>query len=191
LSAIKFQYWHDHARSFDAMATWQHLLARVDRGTEVSALRALGVSRDFFEVLGYEPVLGRGFVAAEHVPGGPAVAVISHAMWRTHFGSAADVVGRSIRLNGEAVTVVGMLPESFAFPYEDEAVEVIFPLRLSVDPNDVAENWPTIARLREGVTREQARADVVSHRAIPGSVSEPGVETGSRDDARHVQRPTW
>jgi putative ABC transport system permease protein len=55
LSAVKFQYWHDHARSFDAMATWRHLLARVDKGTDVAAVPALGVSRDFLRVLGYTP----------------------------------------------------------------------------------------------------------------------------------------
>jgi predicted permease len=104
------------------------------------------------------------------------VTVISHAMWRSHFGSAADVVGSAIRMNGEPVTIVGVLPESFAFPYEDEAVEAIVPLRLSIDPNDIAENWPTIARLREGVTREQAQADVVSlietfRSAYPNQVS--------------------
>jgi putative ABC transport system permease protein len=177
LSAVKFQYWHDHARAFDAMATWRHLPTRVDRGTEVSAVRGLSVSRDFLGVLGYTPVLGRGFVAAEHVPGGPMVAVISPAMWRTHFGSAADVVGRTIRLNDKPVAIVGVLPEPFVFPYEDEALDVIVPLQLTVDANDVAENWPTIARRREGVTRAQAQADVASltasfRAAYPNQVSE-------------------
>ena len=177
LSAAKFQYWRDHARSFDAMATWRHLLARVDSGTDVVAVPALGASADFFRVLGYTPVLGRGFVSAEHLPGGPMVAVISHAMWRTQFGSAADVVGQTIRVNDEPVAIVGVLAESFAFPYEDEPVQVIVPLRLTVDPNDVAENWPTIARLREGVSREQAQTDVASliasfQAAYPNQVSQ-------------------
>ena len=72
--------------SFDAMATWRPLLGAVDIGGEVSAVRTLAVSRDFLQVLGYTPALGRGFAPAEHVPGGPRVAIISHAMWRTHFG---------------------------------------------------------------------------------------------------------
>jgi putative ABC transport system permease protein len=201
LSAVKFQYWYDHARSFDAMATWRHSLGRVDIGGEVSAVRALGVSRDFFQVVGYTPTLGRGFVAAEHVPGGPRVAVISRAMWRTHFGGAADVVGRTIRFDGEPVTMFGVLPESFAFPYEDEAVEVIFPLRLTVDPNDVAENWPTIARLREGVTRDEAQTDVASlsesfRAAYPNQVSEQdrGMTLATFSElyvSANVQRARW
>src|SRR5260221_7776126 len=70
LSAPKFQYWHDYARAFDAMATWRSLPGLVDVGGEVSAVRALGVSRDFLQVVGYAPVLGRGFQPAEYVPGG-------------------------------------------------------------------------------------------------------------------------
>jgi putative ABC transport system permease protein len=177
LSSVKFQYWHDQARAFDAMATWRSLPGRIDGGGEVLAVRALAVSPDFFPVLGYVPALGRGFVAAEQAPGGPRVAIISEALRRTHFGGAADVVGRTIRLTGEPVTIVGVLPESFAFPYEDEPVEVIVPLHLTVDPKDVAENWPTIARLRQGVTRGQAQTDVAlltgSFRsAYPNQVSE-------------------
>jgi len=177
LSSVKFQYWHDHARSFDAMATWRSSLDQVGITEERSNVRALSVSRDFLNVLGYTPALGRGFVAAGHVSGDPSVAIVSHAMWRTRLGSAADMVGHTIRLNDEPVTVVGVLPEFFEFPYQDEPVDVIVPLRMTVDPNDVAENWPTIARLREGVTREQAQADIVSltasfRAAYPNQMSE-------------------
>ena len=200
-SATKFQYWHDHARSFEAMATWRHVLARVDTGTEVSAVQTLGVSRDFLRVLGFTPRLGRGFVTAEHVSGSPMVAVISHAMWRTHFGGAADVVGRSIRLNDQPVTIIGVLPESFAFPYENDAVDVILPLALIADPNDIAENWPVIARLREGVSREQAQTDITSliepfRQAYPNQVGEQdrGMTLATFSElyvADNVRRALW
>jgi predicted permease len=162
LSATKFQYWRDHARSFDAMATWQSLLARVEIGGEVSAARTLRVSHDFLQVLGYAPAVGRGFVAAEYSKDGSNVAMISHGAWRTHFGSSGDVVGRAIRVNGEPFTIVGVLPESFEFPYENAPVTVIVPVGLTVDPNDVAEDWPAIARIGKGTTREQAEAEVSS-----------------------------
>lgn len=162
LSSAKFEYWRDHARSFDAVATWRSFLAPVDVGTEVSTVRSLSVSRDFLQVLGYTLPLGRAFEPTEDVPGAAKVAIISHALWRTQFGVAADVVGRTIRVNGEPLTIVGVLPESFAFPYEDEPQQMLVPLGLTADPNDVAEDWPTIARIRKGVTREQAQADVAS-----------------------------
>ena len=158
-------------------------------GADVSAVRALGVSRDFLQVLGYTPALGRGFVAAEHEPGGPMVAIISHAMWRTRFGSAADVVGRTIRLNDEPVAIVGVLPESFAFPYEDEPVEVIVPLRTDRGSRrrrrELADDRPA-PRGRDA--RAGADRRRIAHRAVPGRVSEPGVRAGPRDDPRDVQR---
>jgi putative ABC transport system permease protein len=162
LSSVKFQYWHDQARSFEAMATWRPVQSRVGTGGEGAHLLTLEASPDFLRVLGYRPALGRDFVAAEHVPNAPRVALVSPGMARTHLGGAAGVVGRTIVLNGDAVTVIGVLPESFAFPYEAEPVEVIFPLRLTVDPEDVAEDWPVVARLREGVTHGQALAEVTS-----------------------------
>jgi predicted permease len=177
MSAAKFQYWHDHARAFDAMATWRHSLLGVDRAGEISAVQALGVSRGFLDVVGYTPALGRRFDPADYAAEASSVAIISHSMWRTHFGGASDVVGRPLHVNGEPLTVVGVLPASFAFSYEDRAVEVLLPLSLKVDPNDIAEDWPTIARLREGVTSEQAQAEVASltgsFRALyPNQVSE-------------------
>ena len=132
LSSVKFQYWRDHARSFDAMATWRAYLGRADVDGDVSAARALAVSRDFLRVLGYTPARGRGFEPAEDAPGGADVAIVSHAMWRTHFTSAADAVGRTIRLNDKSFTIVGVLPEQFAFPYEDELPDVLVPLRLRI-----------------------------------------------------------
>jgi putative ABC transport system permease protein len=97
LSAAKFQYWHDHTRAFEAMATWQVRPAHVDMGAQVSAVRALYVSRDFLHVLGHPPALGRDFLPNEDAPGGRLVAIISHAIWRTHFGSTTDTIGRIIR----------------------------------------------------------------------------------------------
>jgi len=162
LSATKFQYWHDHARAFESMATWQMQLARVDTGAQVTAVRTLHVSGDFLHVLGYTSALGRGFLPNEHAPGSATVAIISQAMWRTHFGGTADAVGRTIRMNDKPVEIVGVLPESFAFPHENEPVGLIVPLALTVNPDDVAENWPTIARLQRGVTREQAQSELTS-----------------------------
>jgi putative ABC transport system permease protein len=178
LSSAKFQYWHDHARSFEAMATWQSTREQADIADERSTLRALAVSGGFFEVVGYTPAHGRGFGSGDFAPGAPGVAIISQAMWQTRFAGAADVVGRTIRLNGELFTIAGMLPETFAFPYEDEPADVLVPLRMTVDPNDVAEDWPTIARLREGVAREQAQAEVAAlmapfRAAYSNQVSDP------------------
>jgi putative ABC transport system permease protein len=201
LSATKFQYWHDHARSFDAMATWRSSVARAAVNGELSIIRALAVSTGFFAVVGDAPVRGRGFTPADFAPDGPSVAMISHAMWETRFGRAADVGGRTIRLDGESVSVAGVLPEAFAFPYEDEPIDVIVPLRMTVDPKDVAEDWPAIARIRDGVTHEQAQAETAAlmpafRTTYPGQVSERdrGMRLATFAELyvdRGVQRALW
>ncbi len=162
LSGSKFQYWRDHARSFQAMATWRSHRGQIGDGAEASSVHSLRVSRDFLDVLGYRPALGRDFTLAEDVPDGPRVALVSRRLWRTRFGDYGNVGGRTLRLDEELYAVIGVLPESFAFPYETEPVEVIVPLGLTADPADVAENWPTIARLENGVDRAAALSDVES-----------------------------
>jgi len=126
---------------------------------EPATVHQLAVSPGFFAVVGKAPMHSQRFMPAVLVGGGPIVAIISHAMWQTRFAGAADVVGRTIRLDGEPVTIADVLPESFEFPYEDEPIDLIVPLRMTVDPNDVAEDWPAIARLGDGVTHEQARSE--------------------------------
>jgi putative ABC transport system permease protein len=122
-------------------------------------------------------------------------------MWGTRFAHVADVAGRTIRLNGEHVTIAGVLPKSFAFPYQDEPIDVIVPLRLTVDPTDIAEDWPAIARLRDGVSREQARAETSAlmtgfRTAYPGQVSDQdrGMVLATFNELyvdRGVQRALW
>lgn len=162
LTPGKYQYWRDNARSLDATATWRGFRGRTDQGGNLSGVTGLRVSRDFLDVLGYLPAQGRDFTVNEDVSGGAPVMIVSHHLWQTHFGGASDVAGRTLRLNGQPYTVVGVLPENFDFPYLDEPVELLVPLGLSVDPMDEGENWPTIAVLREGVTREEAEAEVGS-----------------------------
>ncbi len=201
LSATKFQYWHDHARSFDAMATWRPRVAAASLQGESSTLHALEVSGDFFAVVGHAPARGPGFAPADRAPDGPGVAIISHAMWDRRFARAADLGGLTMRLDGEPVAIAGVLPESFSFPYQDEPVDVIMPLRMAADPTDIAENWPAIARLRDDVTHQQARAETAAllagfRAAYPSQVSDTdrGMGLASFNDIyvdRGVQRALW
>jgi predicted permease len=83
-------------------------------------------------------------------------------LWRTHFGAAADAVGRTIHVNGTEVAIIGVLPEAFAFPHEIETAGILVPARMTVDAANAAEDWPVVARLRTGVTRTQAQTDIAS-----------------------------
>ena len=87
---------------------------------------AAGVTANLFAVLGVAPTLGRAILAAEDVPDGERVAVIGHALWVRRFGGDPAVVGRTILLDGQKYTVIGVMPPRFSFPFRD--VEVWVPM---------------------------------------------------------------
>lgn len=115
------------------------------------------VGAGYFRVLGVPPAIGREFLPDEDVPGGPALAVLSHRLWRSQFGSDAGIVGDTIRLRGEPYEVVGVMPESF-----DEAAEadVWTPLRPSRTGEGGGANFVVIGRLRPGADWPQADAEL-------------------------------
>lgn len=130
----------------------------------------------------------------------PSVGIISRAIWEARFARAADLAGRSILLEGQSMAVV-VLPESFAFPYEDDPIDMIVPLHMAVDPNDIAEDWPAIGRLRDGVNQEPAQAETSAlmaafRAAHPSQVSDQdrGMRLATFNELyvdRGVQRALW
>ena len=133
-----------------------------EAGQPAELLRGLNVSADFFPLLGVQPELGRVFTADEDRPGKNDVVVISHATWRQHFGGAPDVLGRTLRINGETVTVIGVMPERFDYPVVWTRVDAWRPIAFSDDARrDRGTNYLTeIARLKPGVTLRQAQTEV-------------------------------
>ena len=117
------------------------------------------VSAGFFRVLGISPFLGREFSADEDRPGGPAVAVLGHGLWRRAFGSDPRVVGRVIRLKGEPYTVVGVLPASFRGAVQ---ADLWTPLRPSTTGEGEGINYEIVARLRPGVSWAAANSELAA-----------------------------
>ncbi|GAG46142.1 unnamed protein product, partial [marine sediment metagenome] len=113
------------------------------------------VTANTFDILRVDPILGRTFTPQESVPGSPMVAVISHSVWRTRFQSDPDVVGQTIRVNGEPATLIGVMPEEFAFPYWQD---VWVPLRMN--PLELERGagpgLEAFGRLRDDATLQQA-----------------------------------
>lgn len=157
--AYRFEFASERARAFESMATWRHtsMVGDETAGEELAVLR---VSHEFLEVVGREPVLGRSFTSEDDRPGSADVAILGHGFWRTRFGGDPTVLGRTIALGGTLHTIVGVLPARFDFPQEPDAGDVLVPLRLVADPLDAAQDWPILARLRPGVERTAARADL-------------------------------
>ena len=119
------------------------------------------VSAEFFSVLGARPELGRTFVSGEDAAGNDRYVVLSHDLWEQRFGGNANVVGRSIELEGTSRQIVGIMPANFQFP--SPKTEVWVPLHN--DSGNQVEYWagdfmPVIGRLRPGTTLAQARAEI-------------------------------
>ena len=154
-------------------------------------IRSVGVSANFFHMLGVEPARGRAFSRQETFPEGPAVVMLSNALWQSRFAGDAGILGKAIRLDDKSYTVVGVMPAGFRFPDEDLQPQLFIPFQLPpyVDWNA---KWLSdtyvIARLRKGVSLEEARAELqnINDRDF-AQVSPPFVQMGRRTVQVQVQ----
>ena len=104
------------ASAFDALTTLNfQSFAVSEPGQPAERLGAVSVSADAFATFGIPPLLGRPFAAAEYEPGRNQVALLSHAYWQQRYGGAPGVIGRTLRLDGRNVTIVGVMPPRFDY----------------------------------------------------------------------------
>ena len=111
-----YRYYRDHDRTLDGLAAYDASGIALTVGVGNDNLQAEGwlVSDNYFEVLGIQPVVGRGFAADEgRIPGQSPVAWISHGFWQRRFGGEPGVVGREVRLNGHRFAIIGVAPAGF------------------------------------------------------------------------------
>jgi putative ABC transport system permease protein len=113
-------------------------------------------------MLGVKPMMGRPFALEEDRFGAARVAIISYGLWQRQYGGASDVIGKSIRLDGEPTQVIGVMPRGFMFPHR--IVEVWQPLMSSLAPQQQIRhdlhNFAVVGRLRPGISLEQARTEI-------------------------------
>jgi putative ABC transport system permease protein len=135
-------------------------------GAEPEDLRAQRVTAGFFDVLRTRPAIGQPFTAEHEVDGRHRVAVLSDALWRRRFGGNPDIVGRTLPLEGGNYEVIGIMPPDFAYPVgavrpTDLWVPYVVPPGERVrNPNTRSIYLQTIARLKPGVSLEQAQAQM-------------------------------
>jgi predicted permease len=125
-------------------------------------------SPSLFGVLGIAPQLGRAFTEQEATPGNDNVAVISHDLWVQRFGGRADIVGKEVRLNGQTLQIVGVMPAGFAFPTRSVQLWVpyAFTPQQASDAGRGIESSTSIGRLKPGATIAQLNSElgVIAHR---------------------------
>src|SRR5216110_2469413 len=78
------------------------------------------VTEDFFKITGVSPILGRDFTAADNKPGAEKVTILGHEIWQRDFGGDPRIIGESVRINGKAATVIGVMPPNFKFPVSEQ-----------------------------------------------------------------------
>jgi putative ABC transport system permease protein len=153
--------WKASTKVFDGMAGYSHRSFILTGRETPDRFEGAAVTDGFFQVLGVAPVVGRGFQSGEDQPGGAKIVILSHGLWQRRFGGDPSIVGQSLVLNGNSYTVVGVLPETFQFALAGSA-ELWIPLTAS--PEQMSRrfwHWlNVIGRLKPGVTREQAEAEM-------------------------------
>lgn len=159
LSEPKFLFLRDHNQSFQAVTATQEMGSNtyLFDESETEYIRGVIVSADFFRVLGVLPASGRGFTKQEDSPAGERVVILSDGLWRRRFGSEPGLIGKTIALNGNAYAVVGIMPPGFEY---FGAQDVFLPMRANPASKNEGHNWRVIGRLKQGVTTDQARAEL-------------------------------
>jgi len=154
-----FDEWRQRARSFEAIASYSFDSVTLE-GTPAEELGStLVVSKEFFDVLQARPVVGRTFSAGDILPRRRSHAIVlSHALWQRRWAGDAAAIGRQVVIDGEPLTVIGVMPPNVDFP--PQAVDAW--ILQDFDPQDRAwdRRLATIARLKPGVTARQAEDDM-------------------------------
>jgi putative ABC transport system permease protein len=159
--AAEFLEWRDQAKSFEQIGAYRSDTSDMTGSGEPERLNAGFASADLFATLGVAPALGRSFTMEEDTTGGAQAVILSDKLWRRRFGADPQVIGRTLTLEGQNRTVIGIMPPSFRFL--DEA-DLWLPLALNVNQQlnrqGGAVRVEVIARLKQGVTLEAASADL-------------------------------
>jgi predicted permease len=166
ISYPNFLDWQRRNTSFSATAAYRQEDDSLTGNGETERVRVGMISHGFFKILGIQPVAGRLFTAEEDRLGTGKVALIGGGLWQRRFGSSPDVLGKTLTVNGDGYTVVGIIPRDFRLDgiNFDEIKDVYIPIGQNTDllfqRRDVHAGTRAIARLKPGVTLAAARGEM-------------------------------
>ncbi|HKG23981.1 MAG TPA: ABC transporter permease, partial [Blastocatellia bacterium] len=155
-----FISWREQNQVFEDMAALDGNSYSLTGTGEPEKVAGHRVSASLFPILGVDPSLGRVFSPEEDNPGANRVVIISDGLWKRRFGSDREILGKTLTLDGESYTVVGVMPPRFEFPNRES--EIWIPMGFSAEEAASRGNHylEVIGRARPGVTREQAQAEM-------------------------------
>ncbi|HEY1677771.1 MAG TPA: ABC transporter permease [Candidatus Sulfotelmatobacter sp.] len=158
LADPNFDDFRDQSYSFQAIAKYNAGDASVSGGSQPTRTIVASVSSDFFRLFGVEPIMGRDLTAADTHKGAAPVVLVSDGYWRRYLGASTDLSRLHLKIDNALFSVVGVLPEGFQFP-KDAAIWLPADLD-GENPSRSSHNYSGIARLRNGVSVEQAKTEI-------------------------------
>ena len=168
-----FEEWREGSRTFDDLGAFRTGTMNVS-DAERAAERALGawISAHGFGLLGQQPLLGRNFLPGEDAPGAQPVAIIGYGLWQNRYGADPAILGRTIRVNETPARIIGVMPQGMQFP---NIADMWMPLVPDADAHKrSSRTLGVFGRLRQGVTRDQAQAEIA---AMAESIAQRHPET--------------
>ncbi len=179
ISAPDFEYWKEKNDVFEGMAAFTTGGGILTGGDEPERVPLTAVTPGFFPMLGVKPSLGRTFSPEEELPDSAPAAVLSYSLWQRRFGADPKVIGSTQMVTGKSVNIVGVMPRGFEFPQRTE-IWVAFTLDAGKERRD-NRYLQGVARLKDGVTLEQAQAQVST---FDRQLAQQYVETNSGWDVQ-------
>jgi putative ABC transport system permease protein len=174
VSAPTYLDWRDQNRSFEQLAAARSTSVALSGNPPILVSGAL-ITPNFFDTLRLRPALGRFFSAAEFRSGGYRVTVLSHELWQTQFAAEPDIVGKTVRLNGETYTVVGVAPAGFEFWGRMDVWMPLVPANGA--PDRQARDLLVVGRMKPRVTAAQAAEEM---RALAARVAQESPQTNKQ-----------
>src|SRR6202041_781366 len=158
LADPNFDDFRDQSHSFQSIAKYAAQTVSVSGTSQPTRTTVAAVTPEFLTVFGVEPVIGRDFMASDDKKGAVPVALVSYGYWKRYLGSAQDLSQAHLKINDAVYSVIGVLPGGFGFPND---VEVWLAADIEGEnPSRTAHNYSAAARLKDGITVDQARNDV-------------------------------
>ena len=158
LADPNFDDFRDQNRSFDSIAKYNGSIASVSGGSQPTRSMVVSVSPDFLKVFRAQPVIGRDFIPTDAKKGAAPVALVGYGYWKQHLGSSIDLSRLHLKIDNSIFSVIGVLPDGFQFPSD---AELYVPADLEGEnPSRTSHNYAAVARLRDGVTPQQANAEI-------------------------------
>ena len=161
--------WKTQSQSFEEVGAYEWSDVNLTGNGDPQKLTGANVTSNFLEILQMRPQLGRAFLLEEEQPGHDQEVILSHGLWVRRFGSDPNILGAKVAVDGLARTIVGVMGDDFDFP---TSAQIWLPMTLTDSEKSLRGShyvWP-VARLRAGVSMEQAQAEMSS---IQGRLAAP------------------